>query len=444
MDKQTPKKSAASPERIRNRRKNYPQSSVILFSKICNLPENSSTSDTNTTSPSQKTAYQLEFYDYETENLFTKTEIGTIPTRYSSHLFSEGVQLPYSLKTSKVISVHLKQLGTDNHNSYYQSSQRYSKINYKFKLDELFASKSNHLSLKSTHSPITLEIFYETRSSSTLQQLISPTRTKFLEYVHSGVLKLNLIIGIDFTLSNGDPLDPCSLHHFSEEKVSDYQKVIADVASLLFEYNAEKAIPMYGFGGVPRFENLKSNKTSHFFPLSGDWQECAGLGIEGCFHLYKHALKHTGLRGPTFTAPLIEEVIEHVHEKKQENERSYTVLLVITDGIINDFEETLNMVVKGSELPISIIFCGVGESDFGQMEELGMGGREEQGPTDSWGMPLQRDNVQFVEYEKVKYRGSGLGVGEVLMESLPEQVVEWVDANLGGWKKLDQEGGDIG
>jgi vacuolar-type H+-ATPase subunit F/Vma7 len=46
-------------------------------------------------------------------------------------------------------------------------------------------------------------------------------------------------------------------------------------------------------------------------------------------------------------------------EMSQANQK-YTILLIITDGIINDMQQTINEIVKGSVLPLSIIIVGVG------------------------------------------------------------------------------------
>jgi len=42
----------------------------------------------------------------------------------------------------------------------------------------------------------------------------------------------------------------------------------------------------------------------------------------------------------------------------------------LTDGIINDLDRTIDEVIKGSTLPISIIIVGIGLADFDQMEAL--------------------------------------------------------------------------
>jgi vacuolar-type H+-ATPase subunit F/Vma7 len=43
---------------------------------------------------------------------------------------------------------------------------------------------------------------------------------------------------------------------------------------------------------------------------------------------------------------------------------------LITDGIINDMQKTIDEIVRGSFLPVSVIIVGVGKEDFSSMETL--------------------------------------------------------------------------
>jgi len=52
------------------------------------------------------------------------------------------------------------------------------------------------------------------------------------------------------------------------------------------------------------------------------------------------------------------------------NRKKYYILLLITDGIINDFQETVDQIVRASSLPLSIIIVGVGDDEFTEMDEL--------------------------------------------------------------------------
>lgn len=46
------------------------------------------------------------------------------------------------------------------------------------------------------------------------------------------------------------------------------------------------------------------------------------------------------------------------------------MLLILTDGVINDLQRTIDQIVRGSDLPLSVIIVGVGSADFDQMETL--------------------------------------------------------------------------
>ena len=52
----------------------------------------------------------------------------------------------------------------------------------------------------------------------------------------------------------------------------------------------------------------------------------------------------------------------------QQQRNKYLVLLIITDGAIHDMEETIRLLVNGSNLPLSVLIVGVGNADFTNME----------------------------------------------------------------------------
>ena len=101
----------------------------------------------------------------------------------------------------------------------------------------------------------------------------------------------------------------------------------------------------------------------------------------------------------------------------------YTVLMILTDGVINDMQETINAIVEASSAPLSIIIVGVGNANFQQMDALdGDGGL-------LWGSSGRavRDIVQFVPFNKYASNPQKLAC-EVLAE-IPNQVDAWCKAN---------------
>jgi len=102
----------------------------------------------------------------------------------------------------------------------------------------------------------------------------------FLSYIFNG-LQLALTIAIDFTLSNGEPTNPSSLHYYNQS-TNQYLNAITTVGRILENYDSDKMFPVFGFGGkIP----MLLDKVSHCFALNGNIfnPEVPGIGgvIEG-------------------------------------------------------------------------------------------------------------------------------------------------------------------
>lgn len=79
--------------------------------------------------------------------------------------------------------------------------------------------------------------------------------------------------------------------------------------------------------------------------------------------------------------------------------QKYSVLLVLTDGVVSDMAETRTAIVRASRLPMSIIIVGVGNADFSDMRLLD----GDDGPLRCpKGVPAARDIVQFVPFREFK------------------------------------------
>lgn len=75
--------------------------------------------------------------------------------------------------------------------------------------------------------------------------------------------------------------------------------------------------------------------------------------------------------------------------------QQYFTLLIITDGVISDMDETRHAIVQASKLPMSIIIIGVGNADFAAMEFLDGDASVLRSNT---GEEALRDIVQFVPF----------------------------------------------
>jgi Copine len=73
--------------------------------------------------------------------------------------------------------------------------------------------------------------------------------------------------------------------------------------------------------------------------------------------------------------------------------QNYFILLILTDGVITDLQETIQAVIAASHLPISIIIVGIGGADFEALSVL-----DGEIHDTVQGTKTRRDIVQFVAF----------------------------------------------
>lgn len=88
---------------------------------------------------------------------------------------------------------------------------------------------------------------------------------------------------------------------------------------------------------------------------------------------YYNAVGKVALWGNTQFHHFLSQVnsfVERHQQTSSQYKQTYTISLIITDGIINDMQETIDEIVRASHMPISIIIVGVGNANFDQMVQL--------------------------------------------------------------------------
>merc|ERR1719210_1987694 len=101
--------------------------------------------------------------------------------------------------------------------------------------------------------------------------------------------------------------------------------------------------------------------------------------------------------GPTLFQSILQNAMNIASQPGSPNRVNYYILLILTDGVINDAQQTIDAVVAASGLPLSVIIVGVGNADFSQMEVLD---GDDGVLRDSRGRKAQGDIVQFVPFNK--------------------------------------------
>lgn len=239
----------------------------------------------------------------------------------------------------------------------------------------------------------------------------------FLDYISSG-FELNFMVAMDFTASNGNPRYTDSLHYIDPSgRLNAYQQAIMEVGEVIQFYSSDKRFPAWGFGG-----RTYDSGVSHCFNLSGSTSTFEVEGVEGIMAAYTGALHHVTLAGPTLFGPVINKAAEISAQSLSFNNTKYFVLLIITDGVVTDIQETKDALVRASDLPLSILIVGVGGADFTQMEILDAdtGHRLES----STGRVATRDIVQFVPMREVQ--AGQISIVQSLLEELPGQFLTYM------------------
>ena len=147
-------------------------------------------------------------------------------------------------------------------------------------------------------------------------KMLIQKRNTFLEYIFGGC-ELNLAVAVDFTLSNGPPMERDSLHSFNMLH-NEYYQALKSVGDILQFYDTDKQFPCFGFGGKLRTGVSNGNKASHCFALNGNIFDPECDGLEGVLEAYQHSLKNVDLYGPTWFS----EVLTTVNDMAEHNKCS--------------------------------------------------------------------------------------------------------------------------
>ncbi|XP_063081288.1 copine-9 isoform X2 [Cavia porcellus] len=261
---------------------------------------------------------------------------------------------------------------------------------------------------------------YVNSGTVTLLSFSVDSEFTFVDYIKGGT-QLNFTVAIDFTASNGNPLQPTSLHYMSPYQLSAYALALKAVGEIIQDYDSDKLFPAYGFGAKLPPEG----RISHQFPLNNNDEDPNCAGIEGVLESYFQSLRTVQLYGPTYFAPVINQVARAA--AKISDGSQYYVLLIITDGVISDMIQTKEAIVSASSLPMSIIIVGVGPAMFEAMEELD----GDDVRVSSRGRFAERDIVQFVPFRDYVDRSgnqvlSMARLAKDVLAEIPEQLLSYM------------------
>ena len=213
-----------------------------------------------------------------------------------------------------------------------------------------------------------------------------------------GGCEIGLQVAVDFTQSN-DNVTP-SLHQTFDIEQNQYYKTLEQTGMILENYDSDKMIPIFGFGG--RLSDY--TEVDHYFALNGDMRNPEVKEFKGMLECYRNTILHGKIEkwGPTHFEQVLKEINDISEEQSTEinqKNQKYWIQLILTDGSINDYQRTVDEVVRASKLPLSIIIVGIGSppDDFATMKKLDADNHALKSA--KYG-PQTRDAVQFVAIEE--------------------------------------------
>ncbi|GAA6233702.1 copine-7 isoform X2 [Lates japonicus] len=239
----------------------------------------------------------------------------------------------------------------------------------------------------------------------------------FLDYIMGGC-QIHFTVAIDFTASNGDPRNSCSLHYINPYQPNEYPKALIAVGEICQDYDSDKRFSALGFGAriPPNYE------VSHDFAINFNPEDDECEEIQGVVEAYQNCLPKIQLYGPTNVSPIINRIAKLAAGDGNIKDASrYHILLILTDGVVTDMADTREAIVRASYQPLSIIIVGVGNADFTDMQILDGDDGVLRSPK---GEPVLRDIVQFVPFRDFK-TASPAALAKCVLAEVPKQVVEY-------------------
>ena len=236
------------------------------------------------------------------------------------------------------------------------------------------------------------------------------TIPSMLQYL-SGGCSLDLMIGIDCTIANGEKGSEKNLHYAASHWLNDYQAGIQKLGTIMENFARGRHSNVWGYGAMIKDEQNDIHLMEDSLCLGKEllqiYDKCVVDNPDFCL-------------GPKANLKPLIQAATFRTIRASKRRQCYTVLCLFTAGKVDDLPETVDMVCTAAEdAPLSIVIIGVGNRDFKVVESL-MG--DETGRLrDSRGIPAARDIVSFVSFKQ--FAGNATEVVAEALKEVPEQFV---------------------
>ncbi len=203
---------------------------------------------------------------------------------------------------------------------------------------------------------------------------------------------------------------------------------------------SKQMTPRLGFLG---FSALKDGCRMTSFAFNENERNCSVCSTAEVLELYKKLYPKLEPAKPTRIEPIIERARLMIRYQDRNKPKVYSLLVILTDGDIQDQQACVDRIVECSTEPISIVIIGIGLSNFSKLEYLESGVNQtvpqkqnahakQQLPkqlsrlTDSKGKEGCRSIVKFVYYQN--YAGKPKELTDAIFRELQTQMADYYNA----------------
>uniref|UniRef100_G3PT76 Copine VII n=1 Tax=Gasterosteus aculeatus TaxID=69293 RepID=G3PT76_GASAC len=363
---------------------------------------------------------RFEVYDiHGTHSIGTRDDdfLGGVECTLGQIVAQKRMVKPLLLKYGKyagksTITVHAEEISGNN--GYVELSFCAKKLDDK----DLFSKSDPFLEIYRINDDETEQLVHRTEViKNNLNPVWEPFKVSLISLCSCDEER-KLKVAIDFTASNGDPRNSCSLHYINPYQPNEYLKALIAVGEICQDYDSDKRFSALGFGAriPPNYE------VSHDFAINFNPEDDECEEIQGVVEAYQNCLPKIQLYGPTNVSPIINRIAKLAAGDGNIKDASrYHILLILTDGVVTDMADTREAIVRASYQPLSIIIVGVGNADFTDMQILDGDDGVLRSPK---GEPVLRDIVQFVPFRDFK-TASPAALAKCVLAEVPKQVVEY-------------------
>lgn len=199
--------------------------------------------------------------------------------------------------------------------------------------------------------------------------------------------------------------------------------------------------PKLGFLG---FSALKDGCRTTSFSFNQNERNCSVGSTAEALELYKKLYPTLEPAKPTKIEPVLERVRLMIKYQDRSKPKVYSLLVILTDGDIQDQQACVDRIVECSSEPMSIAIVGIGLSNFNKLEFLESGvsqaGAQKQDSHSKQQLPRQlsrlrdskgkegcRSIVKFVYYQN--YAGKPKELADAIFRELPTQMADYYSAS---------------